>query len=204
LNVTADRTSPHLGAAKWDDEGVATEAFPVIERGQVVDYFTTRETAPFLATWYAKRNRPVKSHGSAVSWTPVLAPMGCASNLTVGTGSAGTTLESQVRQLSNGMLLRGADYVVSDQQVASGSFMPRMMYEVKNGQITRRLIGGCVQFATKNLWNGIAAMGDASTVQHYVHTGSVGETWSRTVLPVAAPSAQVSQVDVIQIGRNAS
>jgi TldD protein len=199
LNVTADRSPPHLGAAKWDDEGVETETFPAVQNGQVVDYFTTRSTAPRLAKWYAKRNQPAKSRGSAVAWSASTPPMGYASNLIVGTGTQGTTQQALLSDLSDGIFIRGTDYISSDQQLASGSITPWMMYEVKKGQITRRLVGGGIQFGTKNFLNSITALGDASTVQHFKQTGSIGETWAQTVLPVAAPAARLGQVDVIQM-----
>jgi len=201
LNVTADRAPPHFGAAKWDDEGVATETFPVITKGAVVDYFTTRSTAPALASWYAKQGRPVTSRGSAIAWSAALAPKGCASHLTIASGTTGKTLDNLMKEMGTGLLLRGSDFAVSDQQVSGGAFGPYMMYEVKQGQITRRLRGGLMQFGTKSLWNGLATLGDASTVISEVNRSYIGETWIAKLLPVAAPAAHMRQVDIIQTGR---
>lgn len=201
LTVTSDRALPHCGAAKWDDEGVATEPFSVIEQGRVVDYFTTRVSSPELSTSYAKIGSPLRLHGCATAWTPMTSPTGCASQLTVGTGPAGMTLDKLVAQISNGILACGTYSVNSDQQLASGSFSARMLYEVKRGRITRRLKGGAIQFSTKPFWKAIVAMGDTSTVQDCVHTDVRGTPWTSTVLPIVAPAALLNQVDLIRMGR---
>jgi predicted Zn-dependent protease len=74
------------------------------------------------------------------------------------------------------------------------------VFEVKRGQITRRVRGAALQFRTTKFWNAIAALGDATTQQHFVWDGVRGETWAETTLPVVAPAAQFRDVDVCQIG----
>jgi TldD protein len=196
LSITADRALPHLGAAKWDDEGVETEVFPVIHEGAVVDYFTTRATVPALAGWYTKNGKPVASHGSAVAWLPTRAPIGSASSLTVSPGATGVTLETLTKQLGNGVLVRGVTYTHSDQQLTSGSFYPYMLFEVKKGQITRRLRHGAVQFSTKKFWKAVTTLGDASSVQAYVRNGVNGQPWVPTIQPIMAPAAHIQELNV--------
>jgi TldD protein len=197
LTVTADRALPHLGAAKWDDEGVETEAFPVVHQGAIVDYFATRSTAPALASWYAKNGKSSdKLHGSAVSWLPTRAPIGSASHLTVSSGASGVTLDALTKQLVNGVLVRGVTYAHSDQQLTSGAFYPYMLYEVKKGQITRRLRHGAVQFSTKKFWKSVTAFGDASSVQSYIRNGANGQPWVPTIQPIMAPAAHFQELNV--------
>jgi TldD protein len=199
LSITADRGLPHLGAAKWDDEGVETEAFPVVRQGVVVDYFGTRATVPALASWYNAQGKPIKSHGSAVAWLPTRAPIGSASHLTVSPGTSGVTLDSLTKQLVNGVLVRGIEYGHSDQQLTSGVFYPHMLYEVKKGQITRRLRYGAVQFHTKKFWKAVTAFGDASSVQSYIRNGVNGQPWVPTIQPIMAPAAHVQELDLTAI-----
>jgi TldD protein len=199
LSVASDRGLPHLGAAKWDDEGVETEAFPVVRQGAVVDYFATRATVPALASWYGTQGMPVKSHGSAVAWLPTRAPIGSASSLTVSPGATGVTLDTLTKQLVNGVLVRSVTYTHSDQQLTSGSFYPYMLFEVKKGQITRRLRHGAVQFSTKKFWKSITTVGDASSVQAYVRNGAHGQPWVPTIQPIMAPAAHVQELNVTVI-----
>jgi len=203
LSATADRSAPHYGAVKWDDEGVPAESFPVIDKGRVVDYFGTRATVPALSAWYAKRGQSVRSRGSAVSWATTTSPIGAGSQITVTPGTPGTTLESMTKQLGKGLLGRGISEwsVSSDQQLSGGSFGPHMLFEVRNGQITRRLLGGMVQFRSRAFWKDLTMMGDASTVQSRMHTDYRGETYAKAVQPVLAPAARLASADIIQVGR---
>jgi TldD protein len=199
LTVVADRTLPNFGMAKWDDDGVATQSFPVIRNGVVVDYFTTRATAAVLQPWYQKQGLPLAARGAAVAWTAALPPLGCASHLTVQPGESGTTLDALLRQMSDGLLVRGiAPYlhaVSVDQQLASGLHFPMAVFEVKKGVITRRLRGAMVQFATKQLWKSLVAVGDRSTVHHHVQDDWRGVY---TSMPIVAPAGYFRQIDIIR------
>jgi len=204
LTVVADRSVPHFGAAKWDDEGVATESFPVIQRGCVVDYFTTRSNVSALAAWYAKRGQPLRSNGSAVSWAVTTSPVSAASQLVMTSGTTGMSLDALTRQLSNGIIARNIrrwQSASTDQQLSGGAVYPQSLFEVKKGQITRRLLSGVLQFRTKSFWRSVTACGDASTVQSRTHLDWRGETHSRATQPVWAPAVLVPNMDVIQIGR---
>jgi TldD protein len=205
LNVTAERTAPMYGAARWDDEGVTTASYPVIRRGTVVDYFTTRSSAPMLAAWYAKNGKPMQSHGAAIAWTPALVPTGCASQLTMAASDTrGMTLDALAAQLSHGILARSLGIerdVYSDPQLSGGTFTPVMLYEVKRGQITRHLRGGAVQFNTKRFWNSLTTLGDSSTLQSSTHVDYRGPMWVPATLPIVAPAAQLRQLEVLQFGR---
>jgi predicted Zn-dependent protease len=69
------------------------------------------------------------------------------------------------------------------------------MFEVKQGRLTRRLTGAMVQFSTKQLWKSLLAVGDASTVLHYVQDDWRGVY---TSIPIAAPAAHFRQIDIIR------
>jgi TldD protein len=195
LNVTSDRGLPYLGAAKWDDEGVETEPFPVIREGAVVDYFASRATVPALASWYAKQGKPVTSHGSAVAWLPTREPVGSAAHVSISPGAAGVTLDSLTKGRVNGVLLRGVAYANSDQQLSSGAIYPQL-FEVKKGQITRRLRNAVIQFSTKKFWKSVTTMGDASSVEAYVSNGVNGQPWAPTIQPIMAPAAHMQELNV--------
>jgi len=203
LTMRADRSLPSYGAAQWDDEGVPTTPFTLVDQGRVVDYFTTRATAPVLASWYEKRGTPMQARGAAVSWVPTLAPTGCASQLFITPGARGATFDTMLRTLGAGVAVLGMDYdysgVGTDQQLAGGSLIPRMLYNVKQGQITHRLRGAALRFSTKRFWKSLTHVGDATTVQQYMQSDLRSDgTW--TMLPIAAPAALVHQLDVAQVG----
>jgi len=209
MTITTDRSVPEYGAAKWDDEGVATEPFTLIDKGTVVDYFTTRATGSVLAEWYAKRGKPLTTHGSAVAWSPTVVPNGVASSLRVQEDTNGKSLDAMTKEMGTGLLFRGVRgafgingmrqaHINTDQQLSGGSYLPMMMYEVKRGAITRRLMGGMMQFRTLPLFKSITAVGNASTLEPYTHGESLFEALDVSVVPVMAPAAHVPQVDITQ------
>jgi len=200
LTVSADRANPNYGGVKWDDDGVEPDNFPVIQNGKVVDYFTTRDTAPSLANWYAKQGKSVKSHGCSVTGSPTRTPVGMPVHVSVATGSA--SLDDLTKRLTDGVLIRGTGYVSSDHQLVGGSFYPPMIFEVKKGKITRRLKNAGLQFSTKTLWKSITAVGDANTVQIHTRHTSHGQPASVLSQVVAAPAAHVREINLIQLGRN--
>jgi len=198
LTLTADRSMPHYGAAQWDDEGVATRTVPLITKGVVVDYCSTRATAGALASWYAKTKQPLAAQGTAVAWGPTRDPIGCASQLTITPGAAGTTVDTMTRQITNGVIVRSVVDVQSDPQLSGGAMWPNMVFEVKRGQITRRLQGVGVQFNTKSLWKNLKIVGDDSTTQNALRTRWLDPWVDKSRLPILAPAVLLSQLDLIR------
>jgi len=197
LNLSVESAMPHLGAAKWDDEGVAMTSFPLIQGGKIVDYCASRVTAGALANWYTKQGNPMTLRGTAFAGVPTQAPVGRARQLTLHTQPDGPTLDAMIQQLGTGLLLRSVHQVQSDQQLATGFMVPdAMLFEVKRGRITRRLRGAAVQLATKKFWKALRTVGNASTVQNHVDTvySPDGTLWR----DVSAPAIHAAGVDVIQ------
>jgi len=199
LTVSAGRSAPLFGAAKWDDEGCATKAFPLIDHGTVVDYFTTRTTASALTSWYASQGKAAHTCGSAVTLSPVRSPSGRASQLTMASGTSGTSLETLTQRISNGMLVRATTHVVSDQQLANSACYPNLLFEVKHGRITRRLRHAGMQFSTKRLWQSLTTVGDATTAQCRLHQSTVDQPWAKVKQAITAPAAHFREIDVIQL-----
>jgi len=205
VTVNANVMTPAGQGPKWDDEGVAIEPFPVIQQGCVVDYFATRETTPELTSWYQRRRQPVRLHGSAVAWTPALFPEGYASQLTMEPNPTGPSFEALIKEISNGIVVWGVDDlyfdngVKSDQQLSNGWLLPMGIYEVKRGQLVRRLIDGAVQFSTRRFFRGLTGVGGPATRRDSVHIGTRGEGGVPTTLPISTPAVHVAQLDVISL-----
>jgi TldD protein len=70
MNVRADRTQAQsLARCAWDDEGVPSDEWLLVEKGLFKDYQTTREQV----AWIAKLTSVTRSHGCAFadSWGSV-------------------------------------------------------------------------------------------------------------------------------------
>jgi TldD protein len=192
LSLIADRTPLRYGGAKWDDEGVETEQFPVIQHGRVVDYFATRTSA-------AASESSVRPRGTAVAYTPANLPISRATHLTVPANPSGPSFTEMVKGMTKGVLVLNARTVHTNQQLAGGLLQPEMLFEVKGGRITRRLRGGAVQFRSKVLWNGVTGVGNETTTYDALNPMFEGEVWRK--VSFHAPALQFKEVDVIQLGR---
>jgi predicted Zn-dependent protease len=201
LTVTGHRAAPVLPAVKWDDEGVEPQPFPLITNGQLVDYHTSRQTAPALHTWYERQGMLVKSRGCAVARTagdPVLVR---APHLAVMPGTTSANIDELCKDVSRGLLIREAHYVASDQQLSSGSiFVTGVMFEIANGKIVRRVEGNGIEFSTAKLWKSLAAIGDVSTMRDFGdNTWGLpkGQPWRGAAQSATAPAGLFKDVNVV-------
>jgi len=195
LTVTADRSVPHYGATRWDDEGVVTSSFPVIQQGRIVNYFATRSQAAQLQQ---ETRTPVKIHGTAVSWGAANMPVGTGVALTVAPGVDETaTLDTLIGQVQHGYLIHGGQMGDSDSHLATAVMNPWMVFEINRGRVTRRVIGRpTIQFSVLGVWKSLQALGGAASSDTFVHFGMHGQPWGVTAQVIDAPPARFAQMDL--------
>jgi len=199
LSITADRAVPASVAVKWDDEGVESHAFPVIEQGRVVDYFTSRTTAGALRDWYQQRGMPVTSRGCTLApraGQPVVVRQ---PQMTIAHNPSETSLDDLCRDISRGVVLRqgwGGD-VRTDHQCATGMVDSTMMFEIERGRVVRCVQGNMIQFDTRSLWKSMDALGGASTREPNGDMLWKGMPWGESMNGITAPAARFSRLDLI-------
>jgi TldD protein len=197
LTVTANRAMPAVSAVKWDDEGVEPQAYSLITQGRLVDYHTSRQTAPALQAWYARNDRPLRSNGCAVAFDaedPVLVR---TPHLTVTPETKTANIEDLYKDLPRGILVRNASYMATDQQLSSCNLFHGVMLEIERGKIVRRVDGNGLQFGTSKFWKSLIALGDSSTVQSIVIKPMKGQPWVEAAQSTSAPAALFKDVNVI-------
>jgi len=195
LTFGVDPGMPHYGAARWDDEGVATTAFPLVERGAVVNYLGTRATLPGLAESMHQSTLLV-SPGAAFTPEVMTLPSSRPGTVTMQADAAGPSFAELIQRLDDGIVLRNEFSTHADQQGASGIFRPRLAFEVRHGKIVRRLKWLRVEFATKKLWTSLAAVGNATTMQPSVSVTYGGLPWNLSYYTTLAPATLFQQVNI--------
>jgi TldD protein len=143
---------------RWDDEGVPPEDYPVVEKGMLVDYHTTRELAPALAEWNAKRGTPVRSHGCAGSADAGGVAMAVPPDLELLPGKARHSLADLVAGMERGLVICGGR-VYADRQQLNGEVDGEMVYEVRKGKRTRCVSYAEALFRAPELWKNLVALG---------------------------------------------
>jgi TldD protein len=205
MNIRGDRSQPgSLSACGWDDEGVQPEEFDIIRNGVFVDYQTTREQAPWLAWWYAKQGRPVRSHGCsyAQSWEDVQFQR--MPNVSLLPSDKNTTWDDIIAATDRGIAIIGDGSFSIDQQRYNAQFGGQVFYEIRGGKITGMLKDVAYQMRTPEFWGGLDMLGGRGT---YMLGGAFGDAKGQPVqvnaISHGCPAVRIRNVNVINTGRSA-
>jgi TldD protein len=206
VTVTADRSLPGgLATVKWDDEGVIPEEVPLIKNGILNDYQTTREQAPWLAPWYQKSGRPIRSHGYAGAESAKFPIIQYRPNLTLEPASDNVTMNDLIAQIKKGIAIYQWS-TSGDFQVKNGFMEPPFgswACEIVNGKLSARLIGGSALFTTPEFLKNIVAVGGANSQDMVGMRDHAGQPSQRMFYSVRAVPALVRNVTIIDPNRKA-
>jgi TldD protein len=202
LTVSANRSQPGAAATvKWDDDGVTPEEFTLVDDGMLADFQTTRDQAAWLAPWYHKTNRPVRSHGCANAPSAMFVAMQHTPNLRMHPAPADASFETLVAQVGNGVAIRGGRVRVEQQRLnGSGE---GAMYRIRDGKLAEQLDGGGYLFRAPQLWGSVRALGGASSLQWIGRSRAKGQPVQGSFHSVAAVTMHVGDVRLIEMGRRA-
>jgi TldD protein len=193
LSVRARQSPQNLSHAKWDDDGVATEEFPLITNGRVVDYFTTRSTASV----------PRRSRGCAIAWSPLRPPAGYAGHLALAPGAqTGRGVEALYKQMKRGVVVRRVWGISADQSLLGANITRGTLFEVRDGQIVGRIRGNSLYVRTLSSWKAVTELGDTSTLSTYTRKAVYGQPWWAITQNISAPAALMPGVTVMHVPRN--
>ncbi len=153
VNFVADRTEPNsLGAIGWDDEGVKSKRWDLVQNGKLVDYQTIRDQAHIVG----KNESDGCSY--AASWSDVQFQR--MPNVSLMPGAAPLSVAELVSQVENGVYMFGRGSYSIDQQRYNAQFGGQLFYEIKNGKITRMLEDVAYQMRTPEFWGACSAICD--------------------------------------------
>ncbi|MEO6294724.1 MAG: TldD/PmbA family protein [Candidatus Limnocylindria bacterium] len=175
VNLDADATAPGgLGTFGYDDEGVPAQNVPLIDRGLLVGYLTSRETAPRIGR---------TSMGSARAWMWSNIPLIRMTNINLRPGDAGS-LEDLIADTRDGIFMSiNKSWSIDDRRL-NFQFGDQAGWIIKNGKrtqlvknptytgITPRFWGSCDAICGPDEWTlwGLPNCGKGEPVQ----TGHVG------------------------------
>lgn len=218
VTVKANRSAPtQLATVRWDAEGVVPDDVALIEHGILADYQTTREQAQWLAPYYEKSRRPVRSHGYAGAENALVTSLQMVPNLALAAQSETVRLDDLIASVSDGILITGGN-ARTDFQGRTGMLntQPGAMREIKNGRLGKILTGGAVRFDSTDLWKKITAVGGTPTVATmgqcslgFIYGGIggngggavKGEPAQCTPYTVQAPAAVISEQAIVDFAR---
>lgn len=162
VNITTNRSAPaQLGTIQWDDEGVVPPEAILVHDGVLTDFQTTREQAAWLAPYYQKHGKRVRSNGCAGGESALAITMQHMPNLAMLPGTSELAVNDLISDVADGILIERGTPECDFQ--ARGGMLSGAMREIKNGRLGRTIVDGAVLFDTLDLWRNVVAVGGAAT-----------------------------------------
>ena len=155
VTVLADKTEVgSLGAVGYDDEGVPTKQWPIIQDGILVNYQKTRDQAHVMDQKESD-GCSYADHWSSVQFQRM-------PNVSVQPGKEPLTPEQMIKDVERGIYIVGAGSFSIDQQRYNFQFGGQLFYEIANGEIKGMLRDVAYQSNTQEFWNSCVAVCDKS------------------------------------------
>ncbi|KIG12205.1 TldD family protein [Enhygromyxa salina] len=155
-NFVADRTQPGgLATCAWDDDGVGTERWQLVEAGKLVDWQTTRDQAHWI------RGKTGDKAGHACSYADSYSSVAFQRmpNISLAPGKDGHTTEDLINATDDGILISGRGSWSIDQQRYNFQFSGQYFWEIKNGRLTKPLRDVAYQANTVEFWKSMDMLG---------------------------------------------
>jgi TldD protein len=202
LTIRTDRTRPRgMSTVGWDAEGVTPEPATLVKDGVVVDYMTSREFAPRLASWYASQGQPVHSHGCAWAMDASMIQTICWPNLTMEPDPTGESVEAMIAATKKGLYFaKGVDGSL-DPPLMNGLYFGEMVYEITNGKLGPLVKHAGIDARTTELWKSMDRVGGPGTVAHTDGGSYKGDPPESYGAAISAPAARATQLKVLNYYR---
>ena len=206
LTVTGNRNQPGgVATVKWDDDGVTPHEFQLVSQGRLNDLSTTRESASWIAEYYAKTGKDLQSHGCAFGGQDIMSrginiPVACTPNLTITPSDTTLDFDGCIAGVSKGIAFRGLQFDMDFQQ-SGGLGSAAITYEIRNGKRVAILDGAGTLFRATELWKTLTTLGGATSQRRFAVMTTKGEPPQlgyHSVWSVPAVFQQTSIIDVLR------
>ncbi|MDB4880560.1 MAG: hypothetical protein JWL60_2006 [Gemmatimonadetes bacterium] len=205
MQITGDRDQPGgLATVGWDDEGVKPDRFDIIRDGILVDYQTTREQAPMLEWWYARRGRPVRSHGCSYAQRSSDVQFQRMPNVSLQPGAKDLSWQDLVAATDRGIAMMGRGSYSIDQQRYNGQFGSQLAYEIRGGRIVGMFKDAAYQMRTPDFWASLDLVGGRrSWEMGGTFNDGKGQPGQSNAVSHGCPPSRFRNVNVVNTGRTA-
>ncbi|GAB3959362.1 TldD/PmbA family protein [Spirosoma harenae] len=153
INLFADKTQVgSLGAVGYDDEGVQTKKWDLVNEGILVNYQAIRDQVHFIGE--------KESQGCcyADSWGSVQFQR--MANVSLAPGKERLSVADMIKDVKKGIYIIGDGSYSIDQQRYNFQFGGQLFYEIKDGHIVGMLKDVAYQSNTQEFWNSCVAVCD--------------------------------------------
>jgi TldD protein len=191
VTIMGDRTSPRaLGTVGYDDEGVKSSEFTIIDKGIFRNFQTTREQAHLVGD--------KESHGCshADSWATV--PFQRMPNVWLKPGAPDVSLESLIAGIDDGILIDGRGSYSIDQQRYNFQFGGDAFWEIKGGKKGKMISRVAYQARTPDFWQACDGTAGPAYWRQYGTTGDAkGEPTQINSISHGCSPTRFRQINVL-------
>ena len=192
VNVYGDRiTEKALATVGYDDDGVKTSRFTILENGVFKHYQTTRHQAHLVG------EKESRGCCYAQSWEDV--PFQRMPNVCLAPGKPETTLNDLIAGVEDGILIDGEGSFSIDQQRYNFQFGGDAFWEIKGGKKGRMISRVAYQSRTPDFWQACDAIAGPSFWELYGFPDDLkGEPGQMNSVSHASAPSRFRQINVIQ------
>jgi TldD protein len=199
MNIQADRRQVGgLATIGWDDEGVASDQWMIVQNGIFKDYQTTREQA----AWIAELTGVQHSHGCSYAQTWADVQFQRMPNVSLLPGERDLSAADLISATDRGIYIVGRGAFSIDQQRYNFQFGGQAFYEIRGGRLAGMLKDVTYQARTPEFWNSMDMIGGERS---YQLCGSFndgkGQPSQSNAVSHGCPPARFRNVAVINTGR---
>jgi TldD protein len=191
INVFGDRTIDRgLATVKYDDDGVLTTKFPIMEKGVFKHYQTIRDQAHLIGE--------SESRGCcyADSWSSV--PFQRMPNVWLAPGPAAVTPDDLISGVDDGILIEGNGSFSIDQQRYNFQFGGDACWEIKGGKKRGMISRVAYQARTTDFWHACDGIAGPSYWQQFgAPNDGKGEPEQSNAVSHGCSPARFRQINVL-------
>jgi TldD protein len=192
VNFYGDRTTEKgMATVGYDDDGVKSKRFPIIEKGIFTGYQTTRDQAHLVG------EKESRGCSFAESWSNV--PFQRMPNVSLEAGKPETTLQDLIGGIEDGVLIEGRGSYSIDQQRYNFQFGGDAFWEIKGGKKGGMISRVAYQAKTTDFWQACDGIAGRSYWQLYgTARDAKGEPMQVNSISHGCSPTRFRQINVIQ------
>lgn len=191
VTLYADRTTPGgLATCGYDDDGVPTQRWLLVDRGRLSGYQTTREQAGWLGEKTSRGCAYAEDYRSvAFQRMP---------NVSLAPGDKDLGIKELLEATEDGLYIVGDGSWSIDHQRYNFQFSGQMFYEVKKGRILRTVKDVAYQSNTLEFWKSCDMVGGPRSWElNGVFDDAKGEPTQSNPVSHGCPAARFQKVMVL-------
>ncbi len=195
LTFYGDKTTPGgLATCGYDDDGVATQRWNLVERGKLVGYQTTREQAGWIGEKASRGSSYADGYGSF--------PFQRMPNVSLAPADKERSLDELIAGVDDGVLVVGDGSWSIDHQRLNFQFGGQAFWEIKGGKKRGMLRDVAYQANTIAFWTACDALGGPGS---WRLGGSMsdgkGEPIQIQAVSHGCPPARFRKIDIVNTNR---